>query len=310
MSEHLPSTAALNVFKHLFILRSVNKVAEHLHLTPPAVSYQINALERLFGQKLFVRSPHGMKPTEFAESVHFDITAALRHMQNALRRSREEQQQAPVRILATQAFLSLWLLPKMSDLLDRFKGVGFEIISWAGGAVDESSSHQSTCDFEFRYALPSSLEHNNGARLLAPDLAIPVCSPAYLQRLNGALRVTNTQGITMLHARNWPGIWERWSDAAFGQTIAVDKNVLFQSTSLCVQAALSGIGVALVHAPLITQELESKTLVRAHSFGLEVEEAYYAILNDGQGKHANLFEGLVTWCHKHMKVDEVRLQRK
>lgn len=305
MSEHLPSTAALNVFKHVFQLRSINRVAEQLHLTPPAVSYQISMLERLLGQKLFLRSANGMQPTAFAESIHFDITAALKHMQNTVRRSREQKQVAPVRILATQAFLSLWLLPKMSDLLEQFDGVHFEIISWTGGAAVKGSSHQNTCDFEFRYACPGSLAHNERARILAPDVAIPVCSPGYLQRLNGSFQVLDMQKVTVLHARNWPGIWERWSQAALGQAVDSDKTLLFQSTSLCVQAALSGIGVAIVHAPLVTQELRSGTLVRPHAFGLEVEEAYFAVLNDVQGRHADLFEGFVTWCHKHMKLNDV-----
>src|SRR5690606_24030913 len=130
------------------------------------------------------------------------------------------------------------------------------------------------------------------------DSAIVVCSPSYLQRLSGSLNASKAQPITVLHARNWPGIWEQWSERAWGRGLRVDDHLHFQSTSLCVQAALVGIGVAIVHAPLVVNELQSKPLVQPRPFGLEVEESYFAILGPARQRHAELFEGFVAWCHE------------
>jgi LysR family glycine cleavage system transcriptional activator len=304
MSTHLPSTTALAAFNQLFLTRSINKAAGVLHMTPPAVSYQISTLEAVLGHRLFVRSAKGMEPTPFAESIYFDVTAALEHMLHIVRRSREQQLATPVRILATQALASLWLLPKMPALLECFKGVHFEIISWVGGVGHSDSGRDAAgFDFEFRYARLDDLVRREDARMIAADRAILVCSPEYLQRLSDPRRVEAFESATVLHARNWPGIWDRWCQAAFGRSVVPENELHFQGTSLCVQAALVGIGIAIVHAPLVADELHSGRLVRPHAFGLDVEEAYFAVLGRPLDRHAELFDGFVAWCRENMYLE-------
>ncbi len=300
-SSYLPSTTGLSTFERLFRVRSINKVAEQMHMSPPAVSYQVSTLEALLGQKLFQRSAKGVEPTPFAESIYYDVTVALEHLRSIVHRSHAQQRKAPVRILATQAMSSLWLLPKMPDLLKHFPGVHFEIISWKGGFdhEDNERGHQDF-DFEFRYARRDELAQPELARQISQDMAIPVCSLEYLERLNLTESPEAWRSATILHARNWPGIWERWCEAAFQQTIEVEHALHFQGTSLCVQAALSGVGIAIVHAPLVADDLSARRLVMPHSFGLPVEEAYFAVLGDADTQHADLFDGFVAWCHAHM----------
>lgn len=301
MNIHLPSSTALITFERLFRVRSINKVAEQMHMTPPAVSYQINMLETMLGQQLFLRSRKGVEPTPFAESIYFDITVALEHLRSVMHRSRDQQRSAPIRILATQALASLWLLPKMPDLLEHFPGVHFEIISWKGGFDHKETErgHQGF-DFEFRYARHEELSQPELARLISSDMAIPVCSPDYLKRLGAPESPDAWRSATILHARNWPGIWERWCIAAFQQVIPVDHALHFQGTSLCVQAALGGVGIAIVHAPLVTEDLRARRLVCPHPLSLPVEEAYFAVLGDDHTRHADLFDGFVAWCRAHM----------
>ena len=305
-TSYLPSSTALATFERLFRTRSINKVAEQMHLSPPAVSYQINTLETLLGQKLFVRSTKGVIPTPFAESIYFDTTVILEHMRSIVHRSHVRQRTAPVRILATQALASLWLMPKMPDLLQRFPEVHFEIISWTGG-MDQDARQRSNLDFdfEFRYARQEELSQPQLARKISSDLAIAVCSPEYQERLQLTESPDNWRGATILHARNWPGIWERWSESAFRTSIEVEHHLHFQGTSLCVQAAISGVGIAIVHAPLVTEDLRTQRLVSPHACRLPVEEAYFAVLGDADAIHADLFDGFVAWCHSHMNSAEI-----
>lgn len=311
MNTHLPSSYLLSAkglatFERLFRVRSINKVAEQMHMSPPAVSYQINTLESLLGQKLFQRSARGVEPTAFAESIYFDTTVALEHMRNIVRRSRDRQRRPAVRILVTQAMASLWLLPKVPDLLKHFPNVQFEIISWKGGFNHEIGElEQQNFDFEFRYARREELTQPKLARQISPDMAIAVCSPEYQERLQLGKSPEAWSQATVLHARNWPGIWERWCEAAFQHKIEVKDALHFQGTSLCVQAALSGIGLAIVHAPLVSEDLRTHRLVSPHPYSLPVEEAYFALLGDPATPHAELFDGFVAWCHAHMNPLEI-----
>ena len=54
----------LETFSTVVRAGSISKAAEVLHLTQPAVSQQIRALEAEFGLRLLERSNEGVRPTE------------------------------------------------------------------------------------------------------------------------------------------------------------------------------------------------------------------------------------------------------
>ncbi|MBV6272364.1 LysR family transcriptional regulator [Alcaligenaceae bacterium CGII-47] len=304
MKLHLPSSTTLLVFIMVFKLRSFNKAAVKLHMTPPAVSYQIKNLEDILGQQLFVRSAQGVVPTPFAESIYFDASAALEHLQGIVERSQPQHQGAPVRILATQAFSSLWLLPKMPDLLKRFRDTQFEIIGWSGGFNPrENGQSPNNFDIEFRYAAPGDLVPNEDARLIAQDIAIPVCTPDYQSSVLQQDGLDACDSLTVIHARNWPGMWDQWCAGAYNQPVHAERELYFQSTSLCVQAVLSGIGIAIVHAPLVAEDIRAHRLVRPHSFQLQMKEGYFVVLHGLNGRHASFFQEFVDWCREQMDLD-------
>lgn len=55
---------ALNVFIEVCKAGSFTKAAAKLYVTPSAVMQQMDALEREYGAKLFIRSYHGVQPTD------------------------------------------------------------------------------------------------------------------------------------------------------------------------------------------------------------------------------------------------------
>jgi len=72
------------VFDALYRERSVTRVAQHLHLTQPAVSNALNRLRQTFGDPLFVRGPRGMQPTPVADAVTADVQRALGLLQRSV----------------------------------------------------------------------------------------------------------------------------------------------------------------------------------------------------------------------------------
>ena len=67
----------LVVFNQLFVERRVSRVAESLLLTQPAVSNALRRLRRLFGDDLFLPTPHGMEPTPYAEQLAESVAHGL-----------------------------------------------------------------------------------------------------------------------------------------------------------------------------------------------------------------------------------------
>ncbi|TFV93891.1 LysR family transcriptional regulator [Oxalobacteraceae bacterium OM1] len=77
----------LVVFQEMFRHRHVSTVAKHLGLSQPTVSNALARLRRTFNDELFVRTPHGMLPTPYAEELAEPVSYALENVRQALNRS-------------------------------------------------------------------------------------------------------------------------------------------------------------------------------------------------------------------------------
>jgi DNA-binding transcriptional LysR family regulator len=59
----------LLVFRELMVRRRASDVAEHLGLSPSAISHALGRLRDLFGDPLFIRRSHGLTPTQKARDL-------------------------------------------------------------------------------------------------------------------------------------------------------------------------------------------------------------------------------------------------
>lgn len=302
MRETLPTISMLTVFEAVMAHGGFLRAAQHLNLSPPAVSYTIKAFERRIGMTLFERQPDGIMPTPHAASLVEDIRDILERMHRLQARASALGADARrLRILAPQAFASLWLLPRMGNLIESFPEWRFEIISWVGGRNRQPESEASSVDIEIRWA-ETRLDRRDGeTALIVPDRAIAICAPRYLERIGGILVPAASNRVTAIHALNWPGIWQRWADGAFGQPLRFADEVTLQNTALCIQAAQGGLGIAVAHAPLVQRELATGSLVLAHDYSLPVEEGYFTIRH--RPVHGEMFAAFTDWARRNMSPD-------
>ena len=108
------------------------------------------------------------------------------------------------------------------------------------------------------------------------DYAVPVSSPDRLR--NGALsQPSDLRHQLLLHATTWPEIWSRWFEAAGVPDLQPAGEMRFQNTGFTVQAALSGLGVAMAHGPLVVDELANGKLVTPFRLALPIDRSYYLV---------------------------------
>jgi DNA-binding transcriptional LysR family regulator len=67
----------LLVFRELLIRRRASEVADHLGLSPSAISHSLTRLRDLFGDPLFIRRSHGLEPTQRAIELGPRIEALI-----------------------------------------------------------------------------------------------------------------------------------------------------------------------------------------------------------------------------------------
>src|SRR6202012_2389119 len=84
----------------------------------------------------------------------------------------------------------------------------------------------------------------------------PICAPAYRRAAKGGTRIGHDFNSTA---------WKHW-DKQRRERIATGEEITFPHTHLCIEAALSGLGVALVEKRFVRKELEERQLIAPLGF--------------------------------------------
>lgn len=111
-------------FVSVYRTGSVSGAARARHLTQPAVSQQLAALEGAVGVPLFVRTAKGMQPTARGKTLYgqvFDAVDKLERVSRGLRRQSETAAMVCVRLGAPPEYFQAFALERLGD-------VGFELI--------------------------------------------------------------------------------------------------------------------------------------------------------------------------------------
>lgn len=74
-------------------LGSFNKAAEALYITPPAVTKQINLLEKDLDLKLFVRTHRGLALTEAGKSLYKDAKYIIQYCKESVERAKKAMEE-------------------------------------------------------------------------------------------------------------------------------------------------------------------------------------------------------------------------
>lgn len=83
----------LETFIVVVDMGSFNKAAEALYITPPAVTKQINLLEKDLGLKLFNRTHRGLALTEAGKSLYRDSKYIIQYCKESVERARKAMEE-------------------------------------------------------------------------------------------------------------------------------------------------------------------------------------------------------------------------
>ncbi|MGH6873369.1 MAG: transcriptional regulator GcvA [Aestuariivirgaceae bacterium] len=278
MAPHLPGLGALKTLEAAGRHMSFTRAAAELGVTPAAVSHQIREMESLLGVQLFHRTSRSMRHTQAGEILHAAVCDSLDMIRRAISRIEKSDSKPRLRVTANPSITAKWLVPR----LDRF----LQIFPDADVRVDVSMM---PVDFA-REDVDIAISFGNGdypgmiRDRLFEDTVFPVCSP---QLLSGKAPLEKPQDLvrhTLIHVEwqaqgaTWPN-WRMWMLAAGIKDVDVSRGLHFSQTSLAIQAAIDGNGVALGDSTLVTDDLAAGRLVRPFDVTLKGPPhfAYYVI---------------------------------
>lgn len=241
---------------------SFSAAARLLALTPAAVSKNVARLEASLGVRLFQRSTRKLVLTEGGERLLQQIGGALTTLTDAVSHVSEQNRQpaGTLRVSMGQAFGRAYLVPLLDEFLRRYPAI---VPDW------RFENRQADLIGEgFDAGIGGGLELKPGmvARELGRIHIVAVAAPSYmagkskprspsdLAELDGIARRSSQNGrINHYSLRNAAG------DAAAAE---IRPRIIFDDPEAMCQAALMGLGVALLPMPFAVHWLQNGALVR------------------------------------------------
>lgn len=276
----LPALSLLSAFEAAARLGSVSAAARELSLTQSAVSRQIKALEEQIEVVLFLRERQTIRLTPAGEAYAREIRDALRKISTASLNLRANPFGGTLNVAILPTFGTRWLAPRLPDFLAANPGVTINMVT----RLSVFDFRQEPIDAAIHFGAP---EWTGGEMtLLRRETVVPVCSPALRDRFRFAEAV-DLRKAALLHLTSRPDAWEHWL-AAFGAPALGVHGMLFDQFYTLAQAAIAGLGIALLPVFLFEQELRSGQLVRALDLPLQSAGAYYLVWPTDRANHPPL----------------------
>lgn len=276
----LPPIAALRAFEAAARLGSVTGAARELDLTQGAVSRQILALEAQLGVTLFHRERQTIRLTLAGDAYAAEVRAGLRKISAASLALRANPQGGTLRLACLPTFAARWLVPRLPAFLAAAPGVTVNVLT----RLAPFDFARDPFDAAIHFGLPD-WPGTEMLRLFSEEV-MPMCSPA-LKARHTFTQPADLRAAPLLHLDTRPDAWEGYLAAA-GAPAAGLHGALFDQFSTLTQAAVAGLGLALLPLILTAEERADGRLVPAIDLAQGSEAAYWLVWPAERADHPPL----------------------
>ena len=274
--KKIPPLNALRVFEAAARHLSFTKAAEELHVTPGAVSQQIKALEDYLQTPVFRREKRALLLTDEAQASLPVLREAFDKLSEAGKILEARADSGRLTVSVAPSFASKWLVPR----LDKFQTENPDIDIWVSADMELVDFAVDDIDLAIRYGAgryPGLVSDH-----LMAEQIIPVCSPQLLDGEHPINQPADLFHHTLLHDscadkdESCP-TWPMWLKAAGLCHRQGDRGLKFNQSSLVIEAAVAGKGVALAKSTLAQADLDAGRLAIPFEMTTPTNFAYYVV---------------------------------
>ncbi|MFY8272777.1 transcriptional regulator GcvA [Pseudoalteromonas sp. SSDWG2] len=277
MARRLPPLNSLKAFEAAARHLSFTKAAEELYVTQAAVSHQIKSLEEHLGLKLFLRKNRSLLLTEEGQGYFLDIKEIFSQLVDATDRLLARGAKGSLTVSLTPSFAIQWLVPRLSLFHEQHPDIDVRIKA----QDQDENSLQDDVDVAIYYGRG----HWSGVEThkLHTEYLVPLCSPMLLTGPKPLNEPTDLKNHTLLHdSTRRP--WKVWMKTAGVRNVQVNQGPIFSHSSMAMQAAAHGQGVALGNLVLAKPEIDAGRLIVPFNHSLESKNAYYLVFREAQSE--------------------------
>jgi len=287
MRRKIPSNSALQAFEAAARHGSFARAAQELALTEGAISRQIARLEEFLGMALFERvgnrvrlAPSGVR---YAAQVREILDRLERESQYLMGQSVGA---ASLNIAAIPTFATRWLIPRLKRFQQANPQITVHIAERLEPFVLTGSGFDAALHFEHP-AWAGMRTHR-----LLDEVLVPVCSPALLAEYPEDCTL---DALPRLHRMQNPDAWQRYAEETGIVLTNPAIGSRFDLHAMLIEAALSGLGVALVPRLYVEAELAQGTLLTPWPQSQLVAKTFCLLLPEPLGLSEAPLQAFVRW---------------
>jgi len=260
MDKRLKHLNALRSFESAARHKSYSKAAEELFVSQAAISQQMRHLEQVLAVKLFIRHGRSMQLTQSGEVLYHSTHQAFNTLVKGLNDIQHEGVAGELTITSTQAFCSLWLMPRLYKFSQKHPDVNVRIL----GSNQKEDLQKKHIDLAIRFGTKVRLDDLDDLVMeeFGEDVVYPVCSPNLLKhhRLDSPKDLLTCTLVSLANEKIVT--WQEWFTHAGVQGYELHSNKTeVTSSDMALSAVLSGHGVTLAASAMYAQYTESKQLI-------------------------------------------------
>ncbi|MBP6622511.1 MAG: LysR family transcriptional regulator [Alcaligenes sp.] len=276
----LPPLNALRAFEASGRRLSFRAAADELGVTQGAVAQQVRALEEHLGIALFQRHPRGLLLTLPGAAYLADVTRAFDTLADATGHLLARPDTVTISVTPTVA--AKLLIPRLGDLQAELPGV--QLCTVATEALSDFDRDQ--VDIAVRLARPPFAADLEAQLLFRQDL-VAVASPYLLGDLIPPLSIEQLRVLPLLHDAH-----DHW--ARFLKSNNKLPGAVFNQTTLALDAAMAGQGVALACKAFVAADLAAGRLVQVAEAGALGADFYLVRKRSTAARDS--VEAVWNWC--------------
>jgi LysR family glycine cleavage system transcriptional activator len=251
---------------------SFSEAARELNLTQGAISRQIRVLEQQLDTLLFVRESRRVRLTSAGQAYAMEIRAALHTIGYATLKLLNDPSDGVINLAILPTFGAQWLIPRLVHFWAERPNIAINFATRS----DPFDFTREGLDAAIHYGAPEW--PGADCYFLFGEKIAPVCSPLFLA--DERRRTITPEGLInlpLLHLTHRPFAWQEWLEKQ-GVNAMPTKGFHFEQFNAAIQAAKSGLGIALLPEPLIEEEIKRGDLIKVLGEGEVSDKGYYLVI--------------------------------
>jgi LysR family glycine cleavage system transcriptional activator len=252
---------------------STVRAADHLNITPSAVSHQLRRIEDRLGVRLYRQSGRNIELTSAGKRYANKIGEALALITESSAALEDSEPHGDLTICCAEGIGSFWFSRRIGRFASRFPALSLKMIASAD-PLDVYRSH-----------VDASIVYGDGnwkdmqVHLLYPLTFFPVCSPALIENMGKVSRPDDLAGYRLLHHGDHSD-WAAWLAAARAKKVDPGSGIVFSEINHSLSAAIAGQGIAIADNVLVSDALRDGSLIRLFNDEIPGPKSYYLVVSD------------------------------